>query len=107
MRETVLAVLGALCALAAIPARADDDPMLAYNLGDLLGSEEACGLHFDQAAIERFVEEKAPADDMGFMSHMTDAAAVKRDEISGYTQSERTAYCAQARQVAKSYRFTD
>jgi hypothetical protein len=107
MRYSAIAALGAFCCLAAAPACAGDDPTLAFDLGDLLGSEQACGLHFAQAAIERFVEERAPADDMAFMSHMTGEAGLKSREIAGYTPSERTAWCAQARRVAKNYRFID
>lgn len=84
-----------------------EDAMLAFHLGDVLGSEKACGLAFDQAAIARFVETHAAADDFAFADHMNGSASLMAHNFAGFTQSERTAHCTQIRRVAKANGFIE
>jgi hypothetical protein len=86
------------------PAMASDR-MLAYQLGDVVGSEDACGLSFDAAAVAAFVETTVAADDMAFAGRMDGAARIMRHKIEGFGAAQRAAHCAQIRRVAKTYGF--
>lgn len=101
-----LVIVAALVAAWAGLARAED-AMLAFKLGDVLGSEKACGLQFDQDAIRRFIETNASAGDMGFTGDMNGAAEIMADRIARFTQSQRTAHCTQIGRVAKANGFVD
>lgn len=102
MKRIVAAVALGFCAA---QAWAETPTRIALTLGELLGSEQACGLSFDQAAIEAYIDRNAPADDLAFASTMNVAASVMPDEIEGMTRSQRTAHCAQMRRLAKAYGF--
>lgn len=102
MKRIVLVLGLGLCAT---QAGAQSSTRIALALGELLGSEQACGLAFDQPAIEAFIAKNAPADDLRFASTMNTSASVTPDQIEGMTQSQRTAHCAQIRRVAKAYGF--
>jgi hypothetical protein len=94
----------ASAALASTPASATDQN-LTLKLGSVLGSEEFCGLDYDQAAIEGFIEKNVSANDMGFaeeLNMMTEGTKAQNESMS---QSSKTAHCAQIRRVAKSYGF--
>ena len=79
---------------------------LATHLGSVLASEEACGLAYDQAAIAAFIEEKVPADDLGFPSMLSTMTSGAQYELQGMSASQKTAHCAQIKRIAKSYGFT-
>lgn len=79
---------------------------LAQNLGDVLASEKLCGLTYDQAAIQAFIEQEVSADDLGFtsmLSTMTQGAQFNHGDLS---PSAKTAHCSQITRVAKHYGFT-
>ncbi|AQZ51933.1 hypothetical protein [Martelella mediterranea] len=102
-----LVMIGMTFLLLGANAQAQDFEMmqLAQNLGDVLASEEPCGLTYDQDAIAAFIADKVPADDMGFnsdLSTMTMGASYMFANMSG---SQKTAHCAQTERVAKSYGF--
>lgn len=102
-----LLVLPALLALAA-PASAwsDLDRMTVSNaLGSLLGSETACGLAFDQAAVSRYIDDKVPADDMQFASMLNMMAGGTEAQIADMSASQKTAHCRQIERAAKSHGF--
>jgi len=99
-----LAAVACFC-LAAAPALATDAMRVALDLGTVIGSEQSCGLSFDQAAIAAFVEDNVPAADMSFMSTMNMSADVTADEIGGFTASRKTAHCAQVTRIAKANGF--
>jgi hypothetical protein len=97
-----------LLALAAIAFARDQatatDQNLALNLGNVLGSEEFCGLAYDQSAIEAFIEKHVAADDRNFAADLTMTGGVKI-ENQDKSPSEKTAHCTQIRRVAKSFGF--
>lgn len=103
LKIVVAALLGGI----GIAAAEDADPMLPFSLGDLIGSEKACGLAFDQSAIERFIEARAPAADLEFMGNVDGSAAIAASDFAGFTESQKTAHCAQARRVARNYGFIE
>ena len=84
-----------------------DRMTVATALGDMLGSEQACGFSYNQSAIEAYVDKKVPADDMSFssmLSMMTDGAKFQLDDM---TPSQKTAHCRQIGRVAKANGFID
>lgn len=91
-----------------VSAWSDLDRMtMATALGDMLGSEQACGFEYDQSAIEAYVDKHVPADDMNFssmLSMMTDGAKFQIDDM---TSSQKTAHCRQIGRVAKANGFID
>lgn len=57
----------ALATILAVPAMAGEPNYeVANGLASVLGSEQACGLKYDQSAIERYVAKKVGVDDMSF-----------------------------------------
>ncbi|MDP2358632.1 MAG: signal recognition particle [Beijerinckiaceae bacterium] len=102
MRKSVLAL--ALTCLVTAPAQAST---VAMNLGSVLGSEVACGLKFDQAAIARFIESRVKPSDMGFAGMLNLMTIGARAEIDDMTASQKTAHCTQIRRVARSYKLIE
>jgi hypothetical protein len=77
-----------------LPALATD-PNMTWRLGSVIGSEEFCGLSYDQAAIQSFIEKNVSADDMEFaasLNMMIGGTKVENDQMS---PSAKTAHCTQ------------
>ncbi|MBP7242348.1 hypothetical protein [Amaricoccus sp.] len=75
----------------------------ANDLGMILASEEACGMTYDQAAIQALIETTVPADDMSFastLSVMTQGQAFSLREMS---RSSLAAHCASISRTAKHF----
>jgi hypothetical protein len=87
-------------------AQSFDSMQIAMDLGSVLGSEEACGLEFDQSAIAGFIEDKVAADDMSFASNLQTMTMGQEYQLADYSKSALTAHCTQISRVAKSYGFT-
>jgi len=77
----------------------------AMELGGMLASEEPCGLAYDHAAIERYIEQHVPADDMGFASTLSLMTAGQAVQIEDMSPSAKAAHCAQIRRVARANGF--
>lgn len=101
----VLIGAAALVAAWAVEARADNSSMIAFDLGDVIGSEKACGLSFDQEAIARFVETKVPSSDLRFTDRMGKSARIMESRIDKFGSSQKTAHCVQVRRIAETYGF--
>lgn len=80
---------------------------LASDLGTLIAAEEFCGLSYDQAAIEAYIEKNVPADDLSFASQLNLMIQGSRFEHSSMSASAKTAHCAQIKRSAKSHSFTN
>lgn len=78
---------------------------LSASLGDLLASEEFCGLTYDQIAIGAFVDKRVPADDMQFASFLDMQTEGRRYSLKDMSASSKAAHCRQVERVAKSYGF--
>lgn len=104
MKSVFLAV-GLIAMAGGAEAAGLESMKLANELGDVLASEEACGLKYDQEAIEAFIEKKVAADDMGFTSSLNLMTQAATSEIEDMNASQKTAHCAQIKRVAKSYAF--
>ena len=87
-------------------AAAMDSEKAADSLGNILASEEACELHYDQAAIAAWVEANVAATDMDFPDTLGRVVRVSKYEITKQSSSERTAHCVQVRRLAKTFGFT-
>ncbi|MCR5939376.1 signal recognition particle [Ochrobactrum sp. XJ1] len=92
-----------------VVAHADDlsTMQLASGLGSVLAAEEACGLSFDQGAIEKFITAKVPADNLNFAGTLNMMVSGAKLELDGMSPSQKTANCTQVKRVAKSYGFTN
>jgi hypothetical protein len=96
-----------LVAVLAAPAAAQDlqSMKLSNELGTVLGSEEACGLTFDRTAIERFIETRVKANDMGFANLLNSMTRGTRIQIKEMSEAHKAAHCAQTRRVARTNGF--
>ena len=105
MRHIVTAT--ALAGLAATAAHGFSSTQTAIELGSILGVEAHCGLSYDQAAIERYIDDKVPASVMSFPSElrlMTQAAEYDFQELP---ESARTAYCRATARAARHHGFIE
>jgi hypothetical protein len=75
------------------------------ELGDMLGSETACGLTYDQDAIQNFIVKHVDPNDMGFAPSLLSLTAGTKALIGEMSASSLTAHCTQIRRVAKHYGF--
>ncbi len=105
LRNVLAAGLSLLFVSEAVAGKPVSPIVLSQNLGDLLGSEEFCGLTFDQAAIEKFIEDNVSADDMQFAGSVQLYANMKREVVSKLSASQQTVQCVQVKRVAKEYGF--
>lgn len=87
------------------PAKAADSMVTAMNLGSVIASEQPCGLTFDQAAIERYIEKNVKADDIGFPSSLHLMTEGQGAQIGDMSPTSLRAHCTQIRRIAKSYKF--
>ncbi|WP_247653367.1 signal recognition particle [Pannonibacter phragmitetus] len=101
-----LIVAGAMTAGAGAHAQGALDSMRkAQQLADVLGSEAACGLTYDQEAISAYIDKAIPADDMSFTSNLNMFVSATEFQLQGMSTSAKTAHCTQVRRVAKSFGF--
>jgi len=103
MKTFVGAVAGLLALTPTLVVATDDT--LALQLGSILGSEEYCGLEFDQGAIQSFIEKRVSPNDMGFVASLATMAQGTKFENERFSASEKTARCTQVKRVAKAYGF--
>lgn len=102
-----LLIMAAALAFGASSATALDmkSTEAATNLGAVLAAEAFCGLSYDQAAIQAWIEANVPADAMDFpstLSMMTSGSEFQQNEMSG---SAKTAHCSAIARTAKHYGF--
>ena len=99
--------IGLLVAMGFGPARAGslDSMNVAMQLGTLLGSEEFCGMSYDQSAIDRYIEENVAADDLDFASTLRTMTQGVAFQNKSMTASEKRAHCHQIRRSAKAHGF--
>ncbi|GHA13266.1 hypothetical protein GCM10007989_04810 [Devosia pacifica] len=103
------AIITGLLMAVALPAVGQDFGSMntAVELGTVLGSEEACGLSYDQEAITAFIEAEVAADDMSFASTLQTMVMGQEMQINELSASAKTAHCAQITRVARSYGFIE
>jgi hypothetical protein len=101
MKKIVFAI-AAVTVLGPASAYARDSSDLALALGTVLGSEEFCGLNYDQAAIQEFVRKRVSPDDMDFPSSLESMTV--RIENQTMSDSAKTAHCTEASDSVKTQR---
>jgi hypothetical protein len=97
--KSILALVLLATTIAAAPAKAMDD----NELYTLLGSEEPCGLHYDQDAIERLINKYFKPDDTSVINMMSSQVSGTKIEVQQMSASTLTAHCVQVRRAAKHY----
>ncbi len=83
-----------------------DSMSIALALGDVLGSEDFCGLHYDQGAIKKFIDSRVKENDMEFAPMLKAMTQGSRFQNQAMSPSEKAAHCEQITRVARSYGFT-
>lgn len=78
---------------------------LAEQLGRILGSEDFCGLTFDQNAIAEFIRKNVKEDDTEFANSLNMTTQNAARETKDMTSSQKTALCVQITRTAKSFSF--
>jgi hypothetical protein len=100
----LLITLTALVLATATSARAGTDKsQVAEQLGNLLGSEKACGLAYNHEAIEAFIRERIPPTDLDFPALLQTHTWLAHLGIKDMSESSLVAHCYQIRQLAKEY----
>jgi hypothetical protein len=107
LKPLALTVVCFATMLASAVAQDGDTTDLANQLGTVIGSEQACGLSYDQDAIQRFINDHVSASDMEFPTMLSTMVDGTKVEIESMSQSALTAHCTQIRRIAKHYGFTD
>lgn len=95
----------ALIATVATPAHAEDSFPFALKLGDLIASEQTCGLSYDPDAVNAFIDQNVAADDIGFpdtLGMTTRSAARKQKDLAGIAKS---AHCHAVERIAREHKF--
>ncbi len=103
MKKTLLAL--ALIAPEMVVAQSGDSQRLALDLGNLLASEDYCGLKYDHEAIQGFIDQNTDPADMGFASSlqmMTDGAKFGFDSQG---ETAKVAHCRATERSAKHFGF--
>ena len=101
-------VTASLLAFLGLPVAAQTTTKLTEvteSLAMVLASEHVCGMSYDQRAIQTFVEKNVSPDNLDFVSVLNMLTVDLARQIAAMTQSQRTAHCAQMRQVARRYKF--
>ena len=102
--KKISGALGALL-LMSVPAAGQGSSQIASQLGNVLASEEPCGLTYDQAAIEAFIDKNVKPSDLDFASELSMMTTGKAYMIKKMTPSALTAHCTQIKRTAKTYKF--
>jgi hypothetical protein len=105
-RISRIACSSMIVAVAVVTGVYGDSDDIAQQLGTVIGSEQACGLSYDQDAIEHFIDEHVKASDMSFPSMLNLMVDGTKVEVTNMSKSSLTAHCAQIRRIAKQYGFT-
>lgn len=79
----------------------------ASSLGLVLASEEFCNLSFNQTAVESYIDQNVPADDMAFTSDLRAGITMGEYQIESMKGADAVAHCRQIARVAKSFGFIE
>jgi len=92
--------------LAAGSVRAQEDgKALAVSLGEVLGSEDFCGLKYDQGAVKTFMDKHVHKDDAEFSETLRMVTGWTHYRNGIMPDSDKPAECAAIERVARSYGF--
>jgi hypothetical protein len=77
----------------------------ASELASLLGSDEACGLTFDQAAVQKYIDDYVDPSDIGYSERLGTFIGMTRRDFRDVSKDEKTIRCYLIRRTAKHYGF--
>lgn len=95
-----------VCVVGPVGAQDIEQMRRAMQIGTIIGSEQYCGLEYDQSAIERWIDENTDPADMGFGSTMHVGISAEEYEQSSRSGSAKTAHCRSIQRSAAHYGFT-
>ena len=105
MDRLAIAVLGGLFAGA---AQADFNSMIFANeLGTILGSERACGLSYNQDAVQRLIDDRVDPSNLGFASELSTMIMGSEYMANDWSGSAKAAQCRAVENTAREYGFID
>jgi hypothetical protein len=106
-RRTIWPVLACATLLFATgPVRAQEDAVaVAVSLGEVLGSEDFCGLKYDQGAVRNFMDKNVRKDDTEFTSTLRMVTGWTHYQDNSMSPSAKPAECDAIQRVARSYGF--
>lgn len=90
-----------------VTLQAQDSNKQAIELGSVLSSEQACGLAYNQAAIQAWVDENIEPTDMGFAGTLDVMRQSTERDIEEISASMLTANCRAVERVARQYGFIE
>lgn len=79
----------------------------AENLGNLLASEDMCGLSYDHDAIDAYVDANVDHTDMGFAGNLTSFIAMADMMLGDHSETARRAHCRAIEGTARHHGFID
>jgi len=91
-----------LFAASSVRAR-EDSEALAVSLGEVLGSEDFCGLKYDQSAVTAFMDKNVKKDDTEFSSKLRMVTGWTHYRNGIMPDSDKPDQCAEIERVARSY----
>lgn len=100
--------LAAALAATTGPALAMDDlqaMQAAAALSTIIGSEQACGLTYDQAAIAAWITANVPPERMDFASTLQLLTMGQEHKVTKMSRSALTAHCAAVAASARHNKF--
>jgi hypothetical protein len=77
------------------------------KIAKVIAAEEFCSLKHNHNAIQAWIENNVPADDMAFPENLNFALSLAKDDQSSPSETAKTAYCRQISQIAKHYSFSN
>lgn len=101
----VLAGLTFFALGATVQAEEFNAELTAINFGTILAAEEPCGMSYQPSAIQKYVADIVPAEDVGFPATLTRWTRMQKSRVDDMTASEKVAYCASSRQTAAKLGF--
>jgi hypothetical protein len=99
-RVTIIAALMAGPALASTPSRE-----AAYSLADMIASEKACGMSFDQEAVKAWAEKAIAAEEPSMSVAMGFYLDGMRGRVERMQGSEKTVHCQRIERLARQRQF--
>jgi hypothetical protein len=105
--NAVLPILGcAVVLFATSPARAEDDTSsVAIFLGEVLGAEDFCGLKYDQAAVQSYMDKNVKKNDADFVSLLRMVTGWTKYRDGTMSVADKTDECSGIEQTARSFGF--
>lgn len=99
--------LALISALLISPAAAQNfqSMQMATELGSILGAERVCRLSFDQAAIERWIDQNVDASDMGFPSTLSLMIQGGEFQAQSMQGNALAAHCRSVERTARHFGF--